>query len=160
MKNIKKFILYFYEILNKYIFRRIFKRDLNREVFLQLIKHYFVGLIASVLNYLGFNLLMIMGFEIKISNIITYIFIIIISFILQKYFTYKVKNTSIWQPILFVVNSLIYYIIDTAILILFIDNMLMSPWISKLISIIILSPLSFLFQKYIVFRRVRVKNVK
>ncbi len=158
MKKIKKYTLYFYEILNKYIFNRLLKRDLNKETFLQMIRHSFVGFISAALNYLGFNLLMIIGFEIKVSNIITYVFVIIISFILQKYFTYKVKYNSIWQPILFIVNALIYYVLDTTILILFIDNLSISPWVSKLVSILILFPLSFISQKYIVFRTFKVKK--
>lgn len=160
MKKIKKFAFRFYGIFNKYIFRRLFKKDLNAETFFQLIKHYFVGFISAVLNYLSFNLFMIAGFGIKVSNIIAYVFIIIVSFVLQKYFTYKVRKNSIWQPILFVINALVYYVLDTILLIVFIDNLLISPWISKIISIIILFPLSFLFQKYIVFRRFKVRNVK
>ena len=160
MKKIKKYTLYFYEILNKYIFNRLFKRDLSQETFLQMIRHSLVGFTSAVLNYLSFNLLMIIGFEIKVANIITYILIIIVSFLLQKYFTYKVKYKSIWQPILFIVNALIYYVLDTTILILFIDNLSISPWVSKMVSILILFPLSFISQKYIVFRRFRVKNVK
>lgn len=160
MKKIGECIICFYEILNKQIFNRLFRRNLNKETFTQIIKHYFVGFISAVLNYFGFNLLMIIGFEIKVSNIITYTLVIIVSFILQKYFTYRVKYNSIWQPILFVVNAVVYYVLDTTILILLIDNLLISPWVSKIVSIIILFPLSFIFQKYIVFRRFRVKNVK
>ncbi len=158
MKKIKKYTLYFYEILNKYMFNRLFKRDLNKETFLQMVRHSFVGFISAAFNYLGFNLLMIIGFEIKVSNIITYVFVVIVSFILQKYFTYKVKYNSIWQPILFIINALFYYILDTAILILFIDNLFISPWVSKMVSILILFPLSFISQKYIVFRRFKVKK--
>jgi putative flippase GtrA len=160
MKKIKKYILYSYEVLNKFIFNKLFKRNLNKDTFLQMVKHSFVGFISAVLNYLGFNFLMIIGFEIKVSNIITYIFVIIVSFVFQKYFTYKIKYNSILQPILFIANALIYYILDTTILIIFINNLSISAWVSKLISILILFPLSFFSQKYIVFRRFRVKNIK
>ena len=153
MEKIKRFSLYFYRILNKYIFYKLFRRNLNEVIFLQFIKHSFVGFLSAALNYLGFNLLLITGLGIKISNMITYILIIFISFILQKYFTYRAKHNSIWQPILFVINALIYYVLDTALLILFIDYLSISPWVSKIVSILILFPLSFISQKYIVFRR-------
>ncbi len=160
MRKIKKYETWFYENLNKYIYFRLFKKDLNKKTFLQFIRHYLVGFIGTVLNYLGFNLLMIIGLRIEVSNIITFIILVIISFFLQKYFTYRIKYSSLWQPILFLVNAIVYYVLDTAVLLLLIDNLLISPWISKIVSIIVLSPLSFIFQKYVVFRRFKVKNVR
>jgi len=158
MKKIKKYLAWIYTFLNRHIFRKILKRDLSSETFFQLIKHYMVGFIGAVLNYLSFNLILLTGLGIKVSNILAYIIVIIVSFILQKYFTYKVKRNSIWQPILFVVNGAVYYILDTVILIFFIDHLFISPWISKVISIAILFPISFLFQKFIVFKKTKVKN--
>lgn len=148
----KSFFLLFYPAAN-FIFNFFLRKELTKTTYLQIIKHYFVGFIGAVLNYSIFNILKYFVFDTKVSNTITHGFLILTIFILQKYFTYKAKHNSIWQPIFFLIITVLYYIFDTIILLFLIDKLGIIPLISKLVSIIFLAPFSFLFQKFIVFRK-------
>lgn len=140
-----------YSILS-WLILKIFKKDFSRRLFNQLVKHYSVGFLGSVLNFTLFNLLRYNFFDTKVSNILTYVVVIIVSFLLQKFFTYKVDHHSVWQPVLFVASSLIYMTLETLLLVLLIDKLHLVPLAAKLITIVTLSPLSFIFQKFIVFK--------
>lgn len=141
-----------YELING-LSLKILKRPFGLASFKQFIKHYFVGFVGSALNYSLFNVFKFANLGTGLANTLTNIIIIVTVFTLQKYFTYKVKEQSIRQPIFFLLNSLVYYILDTAILLLLVDYLKISPLISKIISMVLLSPLSFIFQKYIVFKK-------
>ncbi|MBU0672168.1 MAG: GtrA family protein [Candidatus Margulisbacteria bacterium] len=130
----------------------VFRRSLSYQTYKQLIKHYFVGGTGSIINYLLFNIFMFNDLGIMISNLFTYSVVIAYSFFMQKYFTYKVYHYTFWQPVLFLLNALAYFLLDTTLLVFMIGELHISPLVAKLISILMLAPLSFLAQKYIVFR--------
>lgn len=132
--------------------KKILKRDISINTARQFTKHYFVGFAGSLFNYTMFNILKYSGLPTKTANIITGVILIVTIFIVQKYFTYKPDHYSFWQPLLFITNSVIYLLLDTSILVLLIDKWLIDPKIAKLISMMVLSPMSFLFQKFIVFK--------
>ncbi len=149
--NMKTFVNKIYAIL-LLILKIISKGKINEPTLKQFIKHYLVGAFGVFLNYSLFNILVFEGLSVKISNTITHAILIVTIFILQRQFTYRVKHFSIWHPILFLLISLVYYICDTLFLILLVDLVSIHPTVSKIITIVILTPLSFLGQKYIVFR--------
>jgi putative flippase GtrA len=130
----------------------IFKRSLDKTIFTQFVKHYFVGGIGLAVNYLLFNILMFFNLGIEWSNVATYTVVYFTVFGLQKFYTYKPKSHSWKQPILFFIVNFLYGFFDTLILIFLIEHQEWRTFIAKLISIMILAPLSFLLQKYIVFR--------
>jgi len=138
-------------ILN-FLFKKIFKQDLNRTTFHQFIKHYLVGSIGMVLNYSIFNFLVLVGLGIVNANACNGVLVTILTFFLQKHFTYQTKHHSWRQPIGFVLVSIGYYVLDTVMLIFLVHKLTISPSIAKLITIALLAPLSFFVQKYIVFR--------
>ncbi len=147
----KQYMDKIYNIVNtKY--KKKFNRDLNQTTFNQFVKHYMVGGVGILINYSLFNILAYSGLDIKISNAITYMVLLVTMFILQKYFTYRMRQGSAYQPIMFVLNTAVYGFLDTLILILFVNVLQVVPMISKVISIVFLAPLSFLSQKHIVFR--------
>lgn len=152
MLKLSKIIFNNIYILINFLFSKFLKRKLSRITFYQFAKHYLVGFIGSSTNYTFFNVLKYLSLETKLANFITYVVVILESFLLQKYFTYRSNQNSIKQPVLFLIVSLVYYFIDTVILVLLIDKFMINPLISKIISIILLSPLSFLFQKFFVFK--------
>lgn len=147
----KKILLLFYSTI-AFIVRKFFKKDLNVTIYFQFIKHGFIGLCVALINYVIFNVQKYFGISTTLANTFSNIIVVIITYLLQKYFTYRVRYTSIRQIILFIINSIIYYITDTGILYFQIDLCGISPYIGKFISLLILFPLSFLFQKYIVFK--------
>ncbi|OHD69341.1 MAG: hypothetical protein A2W19_05375 [Spirochaetes bacterium RBG_16_49_21] len=147
----EKYVLKIYPMGN-FLSQKLFKRNISPKTFYQLFKHYLVGFNVALLNYVIFVLLKHLNLDTKIANSITYIFIIALSFLLQKFYTYEADHHSIWQPILFLVNALMYYVLDTAMLVVMIDHIAIVPGVAKIFSIGTLAPLSFLSQKYIVFK--------
>jgi putative flippase GtrA len=147
----KKFIDKAHSILN-YPFKKIFKKDLCRITFGQIIKHYTVGAVGVFLNFSIFNTLVLLGLGIVNANTYNGVMVTIITFFLQKHFTYQAKKHSWRQPIGFVATSIGYYFLDTVMLIGLVHHLSFSPALSKLITITCLAPLSFVVQKYVVFR--------
>lgn len=133
-------------------------KDVSAKTFTQFVKHYFVGFLGSIMNYALFNGMKYAGLETRTANIITGVILTVTIFLVQKYFTYKPDNHSLRQPALFMVNSFLYFFFDTLILMLLIDRLMIAPYISKLMSIVMLSPMSFIFQKFFVFRNNRVSG--
>ena len=141
---------FIYPVMNLF-FKIIFKKELSNMLFKQFIKHYIVGGISAGSSYLIFNTLKMISFSTVAASATNYIVVSVTAFFLQKHFTYKVRHHSIWQPILFVVNILLNFILETTILFVLIDKLKISPFISKLISTITIAPISFIFQKFMVF---------
>lgn len=135
-----------------FLFKRVFRLKMQDITIKQLTKHYFVGGLSALLNYLLFNIFMFLNLGIKASNAITYIILFFFSFLMQKHYTYKVFYHSAWQPILFLANTVVYFTFDTFVLIFMINAIGMHPMLAKVVSIVLLAPLSFMSQKYIVFK--------
>ena len=144
-------IKYVYPIGNL-ICRRLFRRSVGYRAFIQLQKHLCVGLVGAILNYVIFNLLKINLISTIWANTIANVIVVLTTFFLQKYYTYQVSHNSIRQPILYVLNSVVYYLLDTVILVILIDYVNQNSFIAKFISLAVLVPISFTFQKYIVFK--------
>ena len=136
----------------------------KEEALIQLIKHYFIGGIGFVLNWLFFNTCLWLGMKdtiifgiafnkITLANIPTYTLTLIISFLLQKYFTYKANKNMFPQLVKFTILTVCYMLVDNQLLKLLIDHMGLAASISKFMTLMVLSPLSFLIQKFIVFRQ-------
>lgn len=141
----------FHKLLNV-PFKKIFKRDLCPITFRQFIKHYLVGMAGVFFNYSFFNLFVLAGLSVVLANCLNGVLVTIITFFLQKHFTYKTKVNSWRHPIGFVATSVGYYFLDTIMLVALVDLLGMTPAIAKIITIAILAPFSFLVQKYIVFK--------
>ena len=152
MEKLKAFAFkYFYPYFNS-IIRMLFGKDLSKKTFGQIVKHYAAGFFGSILNYAIFVILKNSGLGTKLSNTITYFVIIVVMFVTQKFFIYKPDNHSLKQPFLFIMSGFIMYVMETFMLLTMIDGMAFPAKWCKLFSIITLSPLSFIMQKYIVFK--------
>jgi putative flippase GtrA len=99
-----------------------------------------------------FNLLVFAGLGIAVANVINYAVSATTIFLLHKYYTYRAREGFLRHLILFSLNTAVYYCVDTTLLIIFIRQLGISPWISKAASILVLTPVNFLSQKFIIFR--------
>ncbi|MBN1542229.1 GtrA family protein [candidate division KSB1 bacterium] len=117
----------------------------------RVIKYYLVAGLGAVINYGMFNILKYQGLTTTAANTLTYLHVVLVTFLLQKYYTYQVNGQFSRHLGLFIVNALIYYFLDTLMLIVLIDRFGVPPAIGKCLSIAVLSPLGYLFQKYVVF---------
>ncbi|MBI5140162.1 MAG: GtrA family protein [Candidatus Vogelbacteria bacterium] len=116
-------------------------------------RHYSVGGLGFVLNYTLFNVLLFMGLKVAVANAINCTGLFFVFFLLQKHFTYKVKADFTHHLFLFIINALFFYFVETSLLILLINKLGVISLVSKGISLLTISPLNFLSQKYIVFRK-------
>lgn len=128
-------------------------RRIDKKTIRQFIKHNFVGGFGVIINYTLFNVLVLVGFDIIVANAVTYVLLIIMIFLMQKFFTYRVRYSSVKQFILFLANAFLYFLFDTLLLLFLNDVCNIIPMVSKILSLGVLTPLSFLSQKYIVFKK-------
>ncbi len=139
-----------FDLINIF-FKKIFKKDMCKVTFTQFVKHYMVGSMAVIINYVLFNILMFFNYSIELSNGLTYIVILFFTYFMQRHFTYKAQHFTFWQPVLFFLLTVVYYFLETWLLILMIEKMGVSSLIAKIVSIVGLTPISFFSQKYIIF---------
>ena len=118
----------------------------------QIAKHLAVGASGVIVNWLVFSLLR-QYFNLPTMYSIVIVHIVLISYIfpLQKYFTFKSNGNTLTAFFKFVINSLGYIAIDFFLSWFFIDFLKIMPAIGKAVGLALLTPLSFLFQKYWVF---------
>jgi putative flippase GtrA len=147
----KKILLRFHPFVNKF-YMLMFKRAISELVYIQFIKHLIVGGGGAVINYVLFNIMLRMHINILIANTITNIVVVIITFAGQKFFTYQIRDNVTSQIALFLLQSFLYYLLDTTIVYILINLLTMSPMLGKFISILLLTPLSFIFNKLVVFK--------
>lgn len=145
--NLKFFFLLFYPVIDF-----IFGKRIRKETYLQLAKYGFVGVIGNVTNYIIFIFFKYFVCSTIMSNAISMIITLIETFLLQKYITFKTKKKYFIEFCLFLGLALVRYVIDTSILIVLIDWLCISSFISKAISLIVFIPISFVSQKFIVFK--------
>lgn len=125
-----------------------------------LVKFLIVGvintLIGAAIMFLSYNLL---NFSYWVSSALNYIAGGIVSFFLNKHFTFQNKERSLKQVILFALSVAVCYIIAYSVAKPLIANILsQSPGVIKdnaalLTGMVLYTGLNFILQKFIVFRR-------
>ncbi len=151
MKKIaKKHLLKIYPLLN-FMLKLVIRRGISEDTFFKMVKHYSVSTIAVIFNYTIFNFLFFSGFGTKASNTIAFLIVFLIAFTLQRNFTYRSNGNSKRQVVLFLMVALTYLVIETSFLTILIDKFNVFAMVSKIITIAILAPLNFVFQKNVVF---------
>lgn len=119
----------------------------------QLFKHLLVGGSGVIVNYLLFLLLrQYYGMSTLIASIIVHILLPCYIFPLQKYFTFQNKLETSNQIKRFLINDALYMTCDFLLATLFIDMMGLLPRTGKAIGLALLTPMSFLIQRFWVFR--------
>ena len=125
-----------------------------------LVKFLIVGvintLIGAAIMFLSYNLL---NFSYWVSSALNYIAGGIVSFFLNKHFTFQNKERSLKQVLLFALSVAVCYIIAYSVAKPLIANILsQSPGVIKdnaalLTGMVLYTGLNFILQKFIVFRK-------
>lgn len=128
-------------------------------VFLKRLYGYLIiGLIASFIDFLSFNYLIKLKIPIYISNLISIITGIAISFILNIKFNYKLKNNFIERFKYFVITCICGVLLGT--LLIYIFKYLFIPlYISKLLSMFVVASFQFLIANFFVFNETKKNSV-
>jgi len=118
-----------------------------------LIKYLVVGGVGVALNFLGFMVLYdFFGFSILFSVLWMHIIILLVTFILQRRFTFQSQLPVNLVLKKFLITDLMYVGSDYALTAIFISLLNFTPWIGKASCLAILTPLSFLMQRFWVFK--------
>jgi putative flippase GtrA len=125
---------------------------ISHDITPQIAKHLAVGASGVIVNWLLFSLLR-QYFNVPTMYATVIVHIVLISYIypLQKYFTFKSNCNTFTSFLKFIINTLGYITIDFLLAWFFIDFLNIMPVIGKGVGLALLTPLSFLFQKYWVF---------
>lgn len=127
------------------------KKYINREV----ISYLIIGLITTLINIGLFSLLCLI-LEYKISNIITLIVVKIIAYILNKIFVFKTKCNSIKELLLefikFIFFRIITLLVDYFGLIILVEVLSVNKLIGKIIVVVFVIILNYIFSKKYVFK--------
>ena len=116
----------------------------------------FFGFCTTIINFLIFYILRIIGSSIFISNTIAWILAVLFAFLSNKFFVFKSTNSSrnntFKEVSLFFICRIISYFFDIGFLYLFVYYFHISDLISKIISNIIVIIVNYIFSKVFIFK--------
>jgi putative flippase GtrA len=137
----------------RFISIRLWNNLVPNKLGIQAIKHLLVGASGVLVNWVVFIVLrQFLNISTFVSTIIVNIILVLYIFPLQKYFTFINYSNTYQQFIRFILNSIVYLILDFVFAWFFIDFMKIVPACGKAMGLIILTPLSFISQRYWCFQ--------
>ena len=117
-----------------------------------LLKYLLVGIINTIVGYGIIFFLMFASISPEISNIIGYVIVILVSYALNKIYTFQSKAHPKKEFPKFVLSLLASYTLNFLTLILCIHIFKINPYISQIISGAVYTISGFVFLKYFAFR--------
>lgn len=115
-------------------------------------KYCLVGVANTIFGYSLIFVFMYIGLTPEISNFIGYFFGIILSYFLNKYYTFKIKTQDKKEFVFFFASMIASYIINLAVLIICYKALNLNTYLSQIIAGIFYTISGFLFSKYFVFK--------
>lgn len=121
-----------------------------RELFLYGI----IGASCATLDFLIYTLLLYIssGHHILLANSISVTCGIVTSFLLNRQYNFKVKDKLIKRFVSFLTVGIIGLMISSALIIWLVDEMNINMLIAKLMTIIVVSLVQFILNKFITFK--------
>ena len=123
---------------------------LSKELFLYVV----FGILTTVVNiavYLFFAKLL--GINYLISNVFAWFFSVLFAYVTNRIYVFESKNSNIFKEIiLFFSGRLFSGIVDTFLMFIFIDMLLINDSVSKVIIQIIVVILNYIISKFVVFK--------
>lgn len=120
----------------------------------ELLLYIIFGVLTTLVNiiiYLLFNKLL--GVNYIISNILAWIFSVLLAYVTNRIWVFKSNNSNIIKEVsLFFAGRLFSGIVDTGLMYLFIDILLIGDFISKIIIQIIVVVMNYLISKLVIFK--------
>ncbi len=134
--------------------KELYKKNLQNETFLQLNRFILVGVLNTVITITIFLFLTnFVKLDYRLSNSIGYIIGVINSFIWNKKWTFKTKNSLKSEFLKFIVVFIISYFINFLIVIYFKEHLRFNKNISQMIGIIFYTLSFFIGSKIFVFKK-------
>ena len=123
---------------------------MNKQIFKEFITYNLVGIVNTLFGFSIIFFLMFAGVDAKISNMIGYGFGAILSYYLNKKYTFKATKNKHLQSVKFFAVLGIAYLLNFFTLEKLLP--LMNPYVSQLIAAIVYTLSSFLLAKFFVFK--------
>lgn len=117
-----------------------------------LLKYGLVGVFNTLFGYSIIFSLMYLGLIPELSNLIGYFFGIIVSYYLNKYFTFQKKQKSKKEFIQFVLSMGIAFIVNFIVLFISYRIFNINPYLSQIIAGVFYTLTGFILSKYWVFK--------
>jgi putative flippase GtrA len=122
----------------------------------EILKFNIAGFINTVLAYLVYSVLILLGFTYIVALIADYAFAILFSLVVNKSFTFGYKkNIEISVVIKMVFSYLFMYFVNLFFLWCCVTANGMNVFVSQALSVFLIAALSYVLQKFFVFRPVR-----
>ena len=123
---------------------------LEKEIILYVV----FGVLTTLMNFISYFLFTkIFGIHYLVSNILAWFFSVLFAYITNRIWVFESKNDNIIKECsLFFGGRLFSGVVDTALMYLFIDVLLISDFISKIVIQIIVVVLNYVISKLIVFK--------
>ena len=121
----------------------------------EIISYLIFGVLTTVVNIVVYFICSwFFGIQYIISNILAWFFSVLFAYITNRNWVFESRNTNILkEAILFFGGRLFSGIVDTLLMILFIDILVIDDLISKTTIAIIVIILNYIFSKLIVFTK-------
>lgn len=116
-------------------------------------KFIFVGILNTVFGYSLFALLIYLQIFYLLALTISHLLATFNSYLWNRFFTFKSKNRIQKELVKFLIIYTSIYILNFLLLYIWVDLFNINPLISQLFILVLVTTISFLGQRYLVFKR-------
>lgn len=120
--------------------------------YLELIRYSFWGGITTVFNLLMFYLLIILGVNYLVSNIVSYFIAVFVSYFFNKFFVFNKSENTVTNFMKYILVRCISVCVDTFLLYCAVDVCLLNVYFSKIVVSIAVILGTYIANKIFVFR--------
>ena len=124
----------------------------------QLALYCFIGGVGVSSDFVVFYLINSAGTSYQLANIAGYGFGAIISFSLNRIFTFKAKDKPVTRLAIFCAVATIGYSVSAAMLWMLVEGLILESNLAKIITLPVVVALQFILNKLITFRAVEAAN--
>lgn len=116
------------------------------------IKYLLVGVANTIIGFGIIFIMMFCGFSPEVSNLVGYIVGIFVSYVLNKYFTFKKNKKSKKEFFKFALSMLIAYLLNFLTLLICYRILNIDKYLSQIIAGVIYTLSGFIFSKFYAFK--------
>jgi len=127
----------------------VFKKIVSKKTFLQFVSYNIVGIANTLVGFSIIFLLMFIGLSATLSNVIGYAIGAVLSYYLNKKYTFQSSTNSKTQALKFFTVLFVAYILNFITLQWLLE--FLNPYLAQLISAAIYTLSSFILAKFMVF---------
>ena len=129
------------------------KKHLGKEGFLQLLKFVGVGLLNTLLSLAVINILMYVGVNYQLANLVGYVVGVINSFFWSKFWVFRSQKSLYKEALLFGIVFFFCYVANFMALLFLVEIFQLSPYIAQPMAMCVYTLLNFILNRTITFRK-------